>query len=196
MVGTKDTPGSFSQVSMAQAGGRAGNPDLLAPTYSGHQDPRPALDSSRPHRHSDLTACKALPSLHSSLSPLPGPPSFLSSSLSVSVLFSLDLYPLFTSGSLSPSAPGLYPFPVWFLAAYLCACPSFSVYLPPSPTFPTLPLSWSLHPVLGNKCRPRSSHVLGQGLCTWGKRKCCRSQVGRSQCEGVTWRYQNTQSGS
>lgn len=34
-----------------------GTPELLASTYSGHQDPRPALDSSRPHRHSDLTAC-------------------------------------------------------------------------------------------------------------------------------------------
>ena len=137
MVGTKDTPGSSSQVSMAQAGGRTGNPDLLAPTYSGHQDPRLALDSSRPHRHSDLTACKALPPLHSSLSLLPGPPSLLSSSLSVSVLFSLDLYPLFTSGSLSPSPPRSLssPSPV---SGPLSACLSFFLCL--STPFPHLPV--------------------------------------------------------
>lgn len=37
--------------------GLTGTPDLPVPTYSGHQDPRLVLDSSRPHRHSDLIAC-------------------------------------------------------------------------------------------------------------------------------------------
>ena len=90
--------------------------------------------------------------------------------LSRSLFFSLWIFILSLPLGLCPlPPPGLYPLPLRFLAPYLRACPSFSVYLPPSPTFPSLPLSRSLHPVLGNKCRPRSSHVLGQGLGTWGK---------------------------
>lgn len=57
----------------------------LQPTYSGRQDPRLALDSSRPHRHSDLTACKALPSLPSP----PTPHHFLAFAVSGSLFFSL-----------------------------------------------------------------------------------------------------------
>lgn len=107
----------------------------LQPTYSGRQDPRLALDSSRPHRHSDLTACKALPSL-----PSPPPPT------TSWLLQSLGLCS-FLCGSDSLSIPlDLCPLPhqvcILFLSGFwplICEPALLPLFIYPTPTFLSFP---------------------------------------------------------
>lgn len=105
--------------------------------YSGHQDPRLALDSGRPHRHSDLTVYKALPPLQPPLSPrgLPSP-------LPGSLFFSLWIFIPFGSCHPVPPPPSPAPFPglcplsSGFVAPSLCLPVPLSLLI--CPTFPSL----------------------------------------------------------
>lgn len=165
-LGTKDTLGTPSQVSMVQAGGPLSS---LHPPTLGTRTP------GQPWTAADLTdTLTSLPAklcrLCISLCPHPHPFPALSLSSSlfwVSVPFCLGLCPSLPSLPQKPPRNPPHPASISSLSLAPSLCrPVLSLLM--RPTLLWAP-SQSLHPVLGNKCRAWCSRMLGQGLGTWGK---------------------------
>lgn len=153
--------------------------------YSGHQDPRLALDSGRPHRHSDLTVYKALPPLQPPLSPrgLPSP-------LPGSLFFSLWIFIPF--GSCHPVPPPIpRPLPrslsplLWVCGPFsLPACPPFSVDLPHLPITGHGPSLRVCDVLLATSLKTKVLLSWGRGWAPGGSESAASPRWEGPRCEG------------